>query len=187
MLKAALVIIDMQNDFVLPTIFPANKRALDVVPKIKELLSYWRTQNLPVFHIVREYSPDGSNVELIREDDFKQRPRAIPNTHGCEIVKDLEPVLGEFRVVKWRFSAFMNTEFDLLLRRLQTQHLVVCGTQLPNCVRSTVYDAVALDYKVTVITDAVAARSQEVHDANIIDIQNLGVECTTAASLIQRV
>lgn len=35
----------------------------------------------------------------------------------------------------------MGTEFDLILRRLKIDHLIICGTQLPNCVRCTVYDA----------------------------------------------
>lgn len=180
MSRTALVIIDMQKDFVLPQIMPMNLRAFNIVPTIELLLSFFREQKMPVFHIVREYRADASNVEHIRIDDFKQRPRAIAGTIGCKIVELLAPIEGEFKVTKWRFSAFMGTEFDFLLRRLKIEHLVICGTQLPNCVRSSVYDALALEYKVTVISDAVAARTQAVHDANIIDLVNLGVECITA-------
>jgi nicotinamidase-related amidase len=175
----ALLIIDMQNDFVLPDIFPANQKAFDIVPKIEKVLSFARSKHWPVFHIVREYRDDGSNIEKIRIEDFKQRKRAVPHTFGCEIVAALKPLRGEYRVVKWRFSGFMHTELDLLLRRLKIHHLVICGTQLPNCVRATIYDAVALDYDVTVIKDAVAARTEEVHETNIRDIQNLGIACQT--------
>lgn len=184
MRNSALVIIDMQNDFVLPNILQENQRAFDIVPNVKKVLSYSRAKHLSVFHIVREYRADGSNIEFMRIDDFNKRPRAIPGTRGCEIVEDLAPIDGEFRVVKWRFSAFMNTELDFILRRRQIKHLIVCGTQLPNCVRSTVYDAMALDYDVTLINDAVAARTQEVHNANIIDMQNLGVECIDVERLV---
>lgn len=174
----------MQNDFVSPSILPANQRAFNIIPNVKKTLLYCRGNNLPIFHIVREYRSDGSNIEFMRVDDFNKRPRAVPGTKGCEITEELIPIHGEYRVVKWRFSAFMNTELDLLLRRKQIQHLVICGTQLPNCVRSTVYDAVALDYSVTIVKDAVAARTQEVHDANIIDMQNLGIECIDVRELL---
>ncbi len=49
----------------------------------------------------------------MRVDDFRQRPRAVVGTSGCEIVDQLAPIEGEFKVIKWRFSAFMGTELDL--------------------------------------------------------------------------
>lgn len=181
MVRTALVIIDMQKDFVLPEILPMNSRAFNIVPTIESLLSFFRLQKMSVFHIVREYRADTSNVEHMRVDDFRQRPRAVTGTSGCEIIDQLVPIEGEFKVTKWRFSAFMGTELDFLQRRLKIDHLVICGTQLPNCVRCTVYDAIALEYNVTVINDAVAARTQDVHDANIIDLTNLGIKCVTAS------
>ncbi len=174
-----------QGDFVLPEILEANQKAFDIVPKIQEALSFARANHWPVFYIVREYRDNASDVEKIRIEDFKARKRAVPGTFGCEIVEALKPEQGEYRVVKWRFSGFMHTELDLLLRRLLVQHVVVCGTQLPNCVRATVYDAVTLDYYVTVIKDAVAARTDEVHRANIVDIENLGVKCKTWAEFVK--
>ena len=181
MVRTALVIIDMQNDFVLPEILPMNSRAFNIAPTIESLLSLFRLQKMPVFHIVREYRADTSNVEHMRVDDFRQRPRAVAGTSGCEIIDQLVPIEGEFKVIKWRFSAFMGTELDFILRRLKIDRLVICGTQLPNCVRCTVYDAIALEYNVTVINDAVAARTQDVHDANIIDLVSLGIKCVTAS------
>ena len=174
----------MQHDFVSPVVFAANQRAHAIVPKVQQLLIHARVQLWPVLHIVREYRADGSNIEHMRVQDFLERPRAVPGTPGCEIIPELTPLPGEFRVVKWRFSAFMSTELDFLLRRLGIKHLVIAGTQLPNCVRATVYDAMALDYAVTVIIDAVAARTQPVHEANIVDMQNLGVQCLSLADLV---
>ncbi|MDD2337525.1 MAG: cysteine hydrolase, partial [Geobacteraceae bacterium] len=130
------------------------------------------------FHIVREYRPDGSDIEITRRDRFlKHQTYVIPGTKGCEIVDDLAPLPGEYRIVKQRFSAFMNTELDLILRRLAATHLAVCGTQYPNCIRTTIYDAVSYGYHVINITDATSAQSTEIAAANIIDIANIGVEC----------
>lgn len=184
MTNIALVIIDMQKDFVLPEIFAGNSRAFNIIPNIELILSLFRSQKLPIFHILREYRSDSSNVERLRIDDFKLRPRAVIGTRGYEIVDQLSPIVGEFKITKWRFSAFMGTEFDFILRRLKIDHLIICGTQLPNCVRCTVYDALSYDYDVTVIKDAVAARTQKIHDANIIDLINLGIHCINVNEFI---
>ncbi|KAK6773449.1 hypothetical protein RDI58_028687 [Solanum bulbocastanum] len=54
------------------------------------------------------------------------------------------------------------------------------GVQTPNCIRQTVFDAVSLDYKhVSVITDATAAATPDVHTANIFDMKNIGVVTPT--------
>jgi nicotinamidase-related amidase len=176
--KFALIIIDMQNDIVLPGAPACVKGAFATVPRIRKLLDFFRAKDLPVFHIVREYRPDGSDIEITRLDRFlKHQTYVIPGTKGCEIVDDLKPLPGEYRIVKQRFSAFMNTELDLILRRLGVTHLAVCGTQYPNCIRTTIYDAVSYGYHVINITDATSAQTTEIAAANILDIANIGVEC----------
>lgn len=178
--KSALVIIDMQNDLVLPGAPACVKGAFATVSRIRKILNYFRTTGLPVFHIIREYRPDGSDVEITRLDRFlTQQSYVIPGTKGCGIVDDLLPLHKEYRIVKQRFSAFMNTELDFILRRLGVTHLIVCGTQYPNCVRTTIFDAVSYGYQVINITDATSAQSTKIAAANIIDIRNIGVECIT--------
>jgi len=71
----------------------------------------------------------------------------------------------------------MQTELDFILRRLGVTHLVVCGAQYPNCIRTTIFDAVAYGYRVINIIDATSAQTQEIAEANILDIRNIGVEC----------
>jgi hypothetical protein len=133
----ALLIIDMQNDFVLPGAPVHVAGAEASIPAIQRILQAFRADNRPVFHITREYRPDGTDVEMMRRKDFlKHQPFVVPGTKGWEIVDQLSPLPGEYRVIKNRFSAFMFTELDLMLRRLGISHLVVTGTQLPNCVRT---------------------------------------------------
>lgn len=171
----ALLIIDMQNDFAHP-----GSPAAKVIPSIKLILDDFRKHQWPVFHIVRQYRPDGSDIEPIRLERFLNGPKvAVPGTTGCEIVDLLKPTATEYKIVKNRFSAFMNTELDLMLRIKNIHHLIICGTQFPVCIRTTVFDAVAYGYHVTLITDATAAQTEEIARANITDIQNLGVPCIT--------
>jgi nicotinamidase-related amidase len=119
-------------------------------------------------------------IEITRLDGFlKQESYCVPGTKGCDVVEDLSPKAGEYRIVKNRFSGFMNTELDFILRRLYVCNIVVCGIQYPNCIRATIFDGVLLGYNVTLVTDAAGAQTEEVAKANIYDISNIGVTCVT--------
>lgn len=182
--KTALIIIDMQNDFVLPDSPACVAGAQATIPSLVKVLTLFRNKSHPVFHLSREYREDGSDIENFRHKDFMQGNKyAVPNTFGCQIVEELTPLENEHRIIKNRFSGFMNTELDFILRRLSVSELVVTGTQYPNCIRATVFDAIALGYEVTVVTDATSAATEEIAKANIEDLKNVGVSCVLADEL----
>lgn len=184
--NCALVIVDMQNDFVLPDSPLCIAGAYVTIPKIQETLEAFRKAKKPVFRIVREHRADGSDVEITRVHGFLKEARyAIPGTKGCEIVEAVHPLEGEYHIAKQRFSAFMHTELDFILRRLGVSHIVVCGTQYPGCIRTTVFDGIAYGYHVTVLTDATSAQTPEVAEANLWDIKNIGVRCITVSEFLQ--
>jgi nicotinamidase-related amidase len=72
-------------------------------------------------------------------------------------------------------SAFIGTELDLMLRNLGITDLVVTGIQTPNCIRTTVFDAIAYNYRVILLEDAVGAQNDTIHHANVQDMANIGV------------
>lgn len=182
--KVALFIIDMQKDFVLPESPSCITGANATIPSIVKILNEFRDRELPIFHIVREYRGDGSDIEKFRLKEFVEKKKyAVPNTSGCEIVDELKPKDNEYRIVKNRFSGFMNTELDFMLRRLEISKIIITGTQYPNCVRATAFDAVALGYDVAVVTDATSAATEGVAMANIIDLQNIGISCIKSNEL----
>lgn len=182
--KVALFIIDMQKDFVLTESESCIEGANATIPSILIILNKFRDIGLPVFHVIREYREDGSDIEKFRFKEFTEKKKyAVPNTSGCEIVDELKPKDNEYRIVKNRFSGFMNTELDFMLRRLEVSNIIITGTQYPNCIRATAFDAVALGYDVTIITDATSAATEEVAKANIIDLQNIGINCIKSNEL----
>ena len=187
MKKTALIIIDMQNDFVLPDAPQSIDGALAIIPNLQKVLGYFREKALPVFHVYREYRADGSDIEKQRLENFLSvKKYCVPNTHGCEIIKELSPLEGEYKIVKNRFSAFMQTELDFILKRLDIETIVVCGIQYPNCIRATIFDGVALGYDVTLVADATGAKTDEIAKANIVDINNIGVECIRVNEFIEK-
>ncbi|KAG9456120.1 hypothetical protein H6P81_000628 [Aristolochia fimbriata] len=180
--RAALLVIDMQNDFILPgsPMYVAGGEA--IVPSVMEIIRVARERGMLVVWVVREHDPLGRDVELFRRHmygDGKAKPTSN-GTKGAELVDGLVIKEGDYKLVKTRFSAFFATNLQSLLRSNGIEDIVVVGVQTPNCIRQTVYDAVALDYKsVTVIIDATAAAAPEVHIANIYDMTNIGVSTPT--------
>lgn len=181
--KTALLIIDMQNDFVLEGKPHRVAGARAVIPKIQAVLAEFRKRNLPVIHILRVHRRDGSDVEIIRQERFRSHPFAVAGTHGAGVIDELAPREGEHVVEKIRMSAFIGTELDLLLRTLGATTLVVTGIQTPNCIRATVFDAIAYNYPAVLIDDATGAASEEIHRANVRDMQNIGVRIVDASEI----
>lgn len=173
----ALLVIDMQNDFVLPEAPLCVRGALATVPTIAAAVERFRRRGWPVIWVVREHAADGRDLERQRVEELRGQPVLVAGTAGAEIVAGLAPRPDEARVVKKRWSAFLQTELDWLLRRLGIGRIAVAGTQLPNCLRATVFDAVSHDYQVALLTDACSAQSEEIADSNIRDIRNIGVTC----------
>jgi nicotinamidase-related amidase len=183
MKKPALLIIDMQNDFVLAGAPLRVAQAAAVIPKIREVLGQFRAKNLPVFHILRVHRRDGADVEIIRQELFRKQPFAVEGTRGAAVVDELTPLPGEYVIPKIRMSAFIGTGLDLILRNLGITDLVVTGIQTPNCIRTTVFDAIAYNFPVVLVEDAVGAQSDEIHRANVRDMANIGVRIIRAHDL----
>ncbi len=108
------------------------------------------------------------------------QPFAVEGTFGASEIDELLPIPGEYVIKKIRMSAFIGTELDLLLRNLGITDLVVTGIQTPNCIRTTVFDAIAYNYWVTLVEDAVGGQTEEIHNANVRDMASTGVRIVKA-------
>lgn len=180
--SAAFVIIDMQNGFIDPSSPLCVAGAAKTVPACARALDAARRQGSPVFHVKRSYAADGSDVEACRWAVWKEggRPLSDADPESAAFPAELAPRPGDRVVVKPRFSAFFQTELDMVLRRLGVGTVVLAGTTTPNCVRSTCYDALSLGYNVVVVEDCTSSRTQAVQDANIEDMRHIGaaiVDC----------
>jgi nicotinamidase-related amidase len=176
----ALVLIDVQNDFVAKA-WNRDKMLGNCI----RLLLEARRARIPIVHVRRSYRADGLDVELPRLRRFAEDGwLAAEGSHGAEPPKGLEAGEGEIVVVKPRWSAFFQTELDLLLRRLGVGTLVIAGLQTPNCVRATAYDAVALDYDAVVVSDATSARTAAVHRSNLADMAEIGIRVLPASRVL---
>jgi nicotinamidase-related amidase len=181
----ALIIVDMQNDFVLPGAPACVAGAQATLPKIREALTFWHQLSWPVIYLYREYRRDGSDIEVSRLESFLQNKRfCLPGSEGAKIVQAIAPQPSDYQVMKNRFSGFMDTELDFILRRKRVESIAVCGTQYPCCVRSTLVDGLCYGYHVTCLTDATSAANEDVAAANVRDLQDMGIRCIAVAEFI---
>ena len=98
----------------------------------------------------------------------------------------LTPADGDRVMVKPRFSAFFDTQLDDVLSREGINTVVLAGTTTPNCVRSTCYDALSLNYNVVVLEDATSSRTPEVQRANIEDMAYIGAHIMSVAEFLEQ-
>jgi len=71
----------------------------------------------------------------------------------------------------------MHTELDWVLRRRGIERIAVSGTQIPNCLRATVFDAVCYGYRAVMLSDACSAQTPQVAEANYREICGIGAQC----------
>ncbi|OMO66687.1 Isochorismatase-like protein [Corchorus olitorius] len=180
--QTALLVIDMQNDFVLEDRLTRVKGGKAIVPNVIKAVETARQRGILVVWVVREHDYSGRDVELFRHGFYcaEKGGPATKGSEGAELVDGLEIRKEDYKLVKTRFSAFFDTNLHTFLQSNGVNNLVVIGIQTPNCIRQTVFDAVAHNYpSVTVIADATAAATPEVHEANLFDMRNIEVATPT--------
>jgi nicotinamidase-related amidase len=181
--STALLVVDMQNDFLSPECCLFVAGGPRVIPAVQKAVDIAREKGAFVVWVVREHHETGRDVEYFRKHlyDGTSGP-TMRGAVGAALVDGLVPLPGEHKIVKSRFSAFFATNLDLVLRREGIQHVVVAGVQTPNCIRATAFDAVAYDYPfVTVLSDATGAQTDAIHSANLLDMRKVSIATPTVA------
>ncbi|WCJ40808.1 Isochorismatase family protein [Euphorbia peplus] len=180
--QSGLLVIDMQNDFIVEDGLLRVDGGKSIVNNVIKAVEIARHRGILVTWVVREHDRLGRDAELFRRHLYSAEKGGPTSkgSSGAELVDGLVIKDGDYKVVKTRFSAFFNTNLHSFLKTEGIEDLVIVGVQTPNCIRQTVFDAVALDYRnVTVIVDATAAATPDIHAANIHDMQKIGVATPT--------
>ena len=174
--KTALVVIDMQNFFVADV-----DTAKSICPNINRLAAAVRARGGCVAWVQMELaaSPDApSQWPLYHEYFFttaKKEAHKLGCTRGSEgvkIYKDLDVGPNDIVTHKRRFSAFIQGASDLheRLRERGIENLLIAGTVTNFCCETSARDAMMLDYRVAMVSDACAARYDEDHLAGLTSV-----------------
>jgi nicotinamidase-related amidase len=180
--RAALMIIDMQNDFVSSKGKMAEfgfylGSVQETIKPIKSLLQKARTLHYPVIHT--------SMINDVNQNPFSWHAFwgdpavTLPGSWGAEHIDELRPQKGELTVVKYTYGAFEGTNLNTILRRKGIQTLLFAGTDLNICAGDTLHQAFALGYHVVAISDCLASfsrigaeHSAQLHQMGLYIIEN---------------
>ena len=186
--RTALIIIDMQGGFLSPASPQYIAGAEATVPACAAVAAFCRSRGIPVFYVTRAYRADGSDVEHTRFESWLAGGRPLSPGCGGEVSAEmpaaLAPQEGDYVLYKPRFSAFFQTPLDLMLRRLRRDTLLLAGTTTPNCIRTTAYDALSLEYNAAVLSDCTSSVSEAVQRANLEDMARIGIQILSSADYI---
>jgi len=148
--ETALIVVDMQNDFVHPEGSLFVPAAPATIPVIRSLLERAREAGARVVFTQDWHSED--------DPEFTIWPRhAVAGSWGAEVVAELAPLPNETRIRKLRYDAFYGTPLEHLLRTWGVKSLIVVGTVANICVLHTAGSAALRWFEVVVPEDAVSA------------------------------
>ena len=146
----ALIVVDMQNDFVRPEgkLFVPDAPA--TVPKIQALLALARQHGLFTVFTQDTHYPGDPEFPIWGE-------HCVAGTWGWQIIDELAPREGELVLQKRRYDAFYGTPLDHELRLCKIEQLIICGTVASICVHYTTASAALRWYGVIIPVDATSA------------------------------
>jgi biuret amidohydrolase len=197
---AALIIIDMQRDFVEPGGFGetlGNKVALlqAIIPATAKLLAVLRATGLPVIHTRECHRPDLSDCPPAKRERGKPSLRIgdpgpmgrilISGEPGADIIPELYPVEGEIVLDKPGKGAFYATPLGEILAERKIRQLVFAGVTTEVCVQTTMREANDRGFECLLATDATESYFPEFKKAAIDMITAQGAIVGWAASVDQ--
>lgn len=173
---AAVVVIDVQNDFCHPEGRQASQgqhvlRVQSTVERIDELVGHARTVGVPVVWVRTTHAAETDSPEwMARHPDPAREQSCAAGTWGAEFYR-VAPAPGEVVIEKHRYNGFTGTTLDEELTALGRRSLLFCGVTSNTCVETTLRDAVCRDYLVTFVDDCCGAYTAAAHERAVESVR----------------
>ncbi len=169
--RPALIVIDIQAGTFLDR--REEGRAIDHMPdyagrmlEARAAIDRARACGIPVIFIQEIHRPD--LVDFGRELDGDEDIHCVEGNPNTELaVAEMGIRADDYTIAKRRYSAFFGTDFEILLKGLKVDTLLLCGGLTDVCVHYTFADGHQHDYFCRVIEDCVAGSSQAAHEASL--------------------
>ncbi|MBA3518847.1 MAG: cysteine hydrolase [Rhizobiales bacterium] len=192
--RTALVVIDMQATFCqegAPAEVPGSR---DIVAPINRLAGHLRALGGRIIWVnhANTSTPTGTDwnsfFENFVSDNIRERTIASlsPGDPGQELWSELDAHEDDLRIIKNRYSALIpgSSPLERIVRSLGIDTLLIAGTKTNVCCEATARDAMMMDFRVVMLSDATAALSDEEHRATLENIiQQFGDVMTCAEAM----
>jgi nicotinamidase-related amidase len=134
-LKKALVVIDIQNDI--------TKNYKDIIDNINKAIDWAVNNYVHVVYVRHEYLSD--TMKKFR-----------PNTYGSELVSDLK-IVSKNVFTKYQLNALSSESFVDFINKKEICEFYIAGADAIACVKTTVYNLLKANYKVSVLSDCITS------------------------------
>ena len=201
--RCALIIVDMQNDFVHADgsfSYMAREHpeaAIDLqflmgtIPHVRRLADAFRAAGRPIVYVAHILKPDYSDAafpywRIGMTPGGGNRTHCVEGTWGAQIIDELKPRDGEHLVVKKGFGGFADTPLDTILRNMGVNTCVVSGVTTCVCVSNTVRGGVEQNYRMVIAAEGVAEVNRQAHAGELATMQRLFADVTQLDEIIGR-
>ncbi len=178
--KTALLIVDLQNDFVRVGAGMEVPDARDTIKSNQELIAFARENDMPVIYtkfiagpkktLLWNWSPQIEQVNACMRRFKRYYPDVDKELDCTDIIDEIYPLEDDYIVEKYGYSSFHNSNLLDVLYSLDKDTIIVTGTVTQICVEDTVHEAFHNRLHVLVASDAVSSFSKELHDAALSNI-----------------
>lgn len=180
----ALIIIDMQNDFIAegaPIECPGGR---DIIPNIQKAKAWAKSNGIPVFYTqeMHRFQKVDYGLELERNEP----QHCLEGSKGVEIIHELKPEDDDFVIIKRRYSGYYLTDLEVLMKSFNKKGLILTGAATNVCVYATALDAMQRDVHAIVLSDGVAGTSIELHEAFLKNIDYVIGDVVSVDELIEK-
>jgi nicotinamidase-related amidase len=173
--KTALVIVDLQNDFVRIGGALEVPDARKTIPVAQKMIALARKKGMPVIFtkfvagpkrtLLWNWSPQIEKDKCCVRGYKRYYPEEGKELEVTEIISELKPEPQDYIIEKYGYSSFRNTRLQDILMAEDRDSIIVLGTVTQICVEDTVHDAFHLGIKTLVVKDGVSSFDKQLHDA----------------------
>ncbi len=188
--KTALLIIDMQHVFLTcPALAGLTEKEREdikrwmpfyqavkerVIPNNERILNIFRDKGMEVcFAKIQGQKKNGLDRSLVQKATGYNQLLLLQGDKAADIIPELAPAEDEIIVTKTTDSVLAGTSLRLWLRNMGIDTVVVTGVLTDQCVSGTVRSLADESFKVWLIEDACMAATQELHDNELITLNNI--------------
>jgi len=188
--KTALLVIDMQDEFVKPHWTPFwVPEATRIVKRVRGLIDFCRSKKIPIIFTafaLTHFYLDRPKFGAFMPNRYPSVPDDPSWFRDGRIWRELQPREKEVVMYKPSYGAFYDTPLESILKNLERDTVVICGTLTNFCCGTTARQAYERGFKVIVGSDVTASDDPELHEAELKTLRKGFAMVTTSDEIIKK-
>ena len=182
--NTALLVIDMQNDFIKKDVLLEVKGIRAGIPRLAAFIDSCRQAKLPIIYTRHCYDPKNNPIEAKL---FKFRKNTLrKGLEGWKIYATLKPAPQDTVIDKTRYDAFFKTRLHQILKQKHIKNLIITGTMTEICCESTARTAMFYDYNIFFCKDLTFTSDKLTHDNTLKVIKHHFGAVVSSPSILKK-